>query len=245
MENREKDTKRTSDNIAPVTHDLYDIDWAIQYYFNEVIKPRVIDNDTLITVPVIYGSPDKWKSTRHDGFFRDEQNKVQVPLIMFRRTGFTNSREYPRQLDANKPEIYVTHASQYSEHNRYDHFSALYNKTKQKQFHNVIIPKYIEVTYDCVIWTRLLQQMNKLQEIINFAESSYWGEPNKFKFAARIPGFDTSIELNMGEDRAVKSTFTINMNGFIVAQNLQQQLIQSSEVTYSATKIILTEDENM
>ena len=41
---------------------LRDIDETIVYYFNNVIKPSVIQNGSRKNVPVLYGSPERWKA---------------------------------------------------------------------------------------------------------------------------------------------------------------------------------------
>jgi hypothetical protein len=58
--------------------------------------------------------------------------------------------------------------------------------------------------------------MNKLVESINYASDSYWGDPNKFNFRAMIDSYTTATEMNQGEDRTVKTTFTISLLGHIV-----------------------------
>lgn len=244
IKNRSKDTKRSDDKIKDFNLELFDIDFGIRYYFENIIKPQIQINDRTISVPIIYGTPDRWKSTRKDGFFRaGRTNKIQLPLIMYRRTNISNLREYPRHLDANNPELFVTHYTKYTAHNKYDQWSRLNQVKKQKEFHNVIIPKYIQLSYECLIWTRNVIDMNKIQEVINYAESAYWGDPQKFRFLATIDSFDKTIDIAEQEERAVRSNFNIEMKGFIVSKNIQQQLAQSSEKTFNATKIILSEKD--
>jgi hypothetical protein len=66
--------------------------------------------------------------------------------------------------------------------------------------------------------------MNKIIEAINYASDSYWGDPARFKFNARIDSFNTVIEVNDGKDRAVKSTFNIKLNGHIIPDVLQKDV---------------------
>jgi hypothetical protein len=47
------------DNVKPLTIGIQDIDEAVFYYFNNVIKPSVIQNGERLPVPVIYGSSRK------------------------------------------------------------------------------------------------------------------------------------------------------------------------------------------
>ena len=44
------------DTVKPFTVGLYDIDETILYYFNNVIKPTVVQNGKRTEVPVIYAN---------------------------------------------------------------------------------------------------------------------------------------------------------------------------------------------
>ena len=82
---------------------IQDIDESIMYYFQNVIRPFVIQNGTRIEVPIIYGSPEKWKSFQKDGYYRDQKGRIMAPLIMFKRTDITKNRAIANKLDANYP----------------------------------------------------------------------------------------------------------------------------------------------
>ena len=60
---------------------IKDIDEAVMYYFNNVIKPTVTQDGNLMAVKTIYASPERWKSIQADGFFRDSNGQIVVPLI--------------------------------------------------------------------------------------------------------------------------------------------------------------------
>ena len=71
------------DNTKPFTVGIQDIDESIMYYFQNVIRPAVEQNGNRIEVPIIYGSPERWKSFQKDGYYRDKSGKIMLPLIMF------------------------------------------------------------------------------------------------------------------------------------------------------------------
>ena len=52
------------DPVKPLSISLEDLDWAIMYYFQNVIKPFVIQNGVRVEVPIIYGTPEKWEIGR-------------------------------------------------------------------------------------------------------------------------------------------------------------------------------------
>ena len=100
--NRAKDLSFKDNKIKDISVGLEDMDQAIQYYFDNVIKPNVIQNNNRVAVPVIYGDAERWKSVQNDGFYRDQNSKVMVPLIMYRRTNIDKNRTLGNKIDGNK-----------------------------------------------------------------------------------------------------------------------------------------------
>ena len=90
--NRGNDISMRNDTVKDISVGLEDMDNAVMYYFNNVIKPTVIQNEQRIAVPVIYGSPERWKSVQADGFIRDASGRLMVPLIMFKRENIEKNR---------------------------------------------------------------------------------------------------------------------------------------------------------
>ena len=78
---RAYDARRDNDQVLDFSITLKDIDKSIQYYFNNIIRPTVVENESVISVPVIYMYPERWKSMQVDGFLRDKEGKLQVPII--------------------------------------------------------------------------------------------------------------------------------------------------------------------
>ena len=74
--NRSEKMSFKGDDVKPFTVGLQDIDEAISYYFENVIKPTVYQNNERLAVPIIYGSPERWKSSQKDGYLRDKQGKI-------------------------------------------------------------------------------------------------------------------------------------------------------------------------
>ena len=62
---------KDEDRAKPISIGLQDIDETIAYYFTNVIRPVAVQNNRQIEVPVIYGSPEKWKAVQADGYYRD------------------------------------------------------------------------------------------------------------------------------------------------------------------------------
>jgi hypothetical protein len=79
--------------------------------------------------------------------------------------------------------------------------------------------------------------MDKLVESINFASDSYWGDPKKFQFRAMIDSYSTQVSLEIGRDRAVKSTFNIVLNGYIIPESLNKEVASSNRL-FSTSQVI-------
>jgi len=228
-DNRGLDVSRSEDTQDDFRVGIKDIDTAIFYYFNEVIKPTVIQNGSPINVPVVYGSPERWKSMQADGYYRDKNGKMQAPLIVFRRETVEKNRNIGNKMDANNPNNYGVFSQNYSKKNVYDRFSALNNRVGTTEYYAVAIPDYVNITYSCVIFTDYVEQNNKLVEAINFASDSYWGDPSKFHFRAMIDSYTTSSEIVQGRDRIVKSNFTVNLLGHIVTDTVNALAVNSKK----------------
>lgn len=207
-------------DVKQMSIGLKDIDEAIVYYFNNVIKPTVVQNSRPLKVPVLYGSPERWVAVQKDGYYRDKNGKIQVPLIMYKRDSVEKNRTMGNKLDANKPLNFGIFEKKYSRKNIYDRFSALQNRVPVKEYYGVIIPDYVDITYSCVIFTEYVEQMNKLIEAVNFASDAYWGDSQRFQFRAMIDSFTPTVELAQGEDRAVKTTFSIKLLGYIIPDTI-------------------------
>jgi len=228
-----------NDDVKQFHVGLRDIDETIVYYFNEVIKPSVVRNGKRVNVPVLYGSPERWASVQKDGFYRDKNGKIQTPLIMFKRDSVEKNRQLGNKLDANLPNNFGIFKKKFSKKNVYDRFSALSNRNEVEEYYGVIIPDYVNITYSCVIFTEYVEQMNKIVESINFASDAYWGDPEKFKFRAMIDSYSTTTEMVQGQDRMIKTNFTINLLGHIVPDSINTSIANMNKF-YSKSAINFT-----
>jgi hypothetical protein len=241
--NRAHQVKR-DDDVGNFYIGLYDIDESIQYYFDNVIKPVVTENNELIRVPVLYGSPERWKSVQKGGYYRDVKNKIILPLIMYRRTSVAKNREYTNKLDANNPQLfYDIFKKKYTSKNKYDKFSVLHGRAPIEESYNIIVPDFVSITYDCIIWTDYVEHMNKLIESINYASDSYWGDPEKFKFKALISDYAITTDTPQGADRMVRSAFTISLTGYIIPDALNKELTQASLKSFSKAQMVISMKE--
>lgn len=240
LKKRANQVSRKEDKVKNLTVGIKDIDEAIYHYFNEVLKPQVSQNGKMINVPLVYGSPERWASMQKDGFYRDKNGKMQAPLIVFRRDSIEKNRQLGNKLDGNNPSNFGIFKKQFSKKNVYDRFGILNNRKPVEEYYAVAIPDYVNIAYSCIIYTDYVEQNNKIIEGINFASDSYWGDPSKFRFRAQIDNYTTSAEIVQGNDRIVKTEFTINLLGHIITDAINahphnnKKFYTKSEVKFGA-----------
>jgi len=142
---------------------LFDIDYAMMTYLEDVALPKLDYNGKSVSIPVIYGNSERWKGARRDGVYRDKKGSIQLPLMMLRRTSIAKDETMPMQ---NRHVSYPT-ITRYSKDNRYDRFTALGSSVKPKyELFNIVMPDYVEVNYECMVWTDYPYYDNK--DLIDF-----------------------------------------------------------------------------
>jgi len=226
----------------PYSVGLYQIDEALGFFFDEIIKPTVIEGGQTVQVPVIYGSPERWNSMKRQGFYRDGKSKLILPLIMYRKTNITrNDAMYFPRLD----QLYYVSAKKWDGKNKYDNFSVLTGQdarlktgwqNETDRYALTSIPNYVIINYEGIIWTAFIEQMNKIIEKVTFKDSTYWGDPDKFKFRTEIDGFDTAVELNTDSERMVKANFTMTLYGYILPEEIDGKL--TTRVSLAPKRIV-------
>ena len=235
--NRGKDLSFKDNKIKDISVGLEDMDQAIQYYFDNVIKPNVIQNNARVAVPVIYGDAEKWKGVQNDGYYRDPNGRIMAPLIMFKRNTIEKNRTLGNKIDGNKAHLFNVFETRYTQKNQYDNFSILTNRIPQKQFYVSVVPDYVTVTYDCILFTNFVEQNNKLIEAIEFASDSYWGDFNRWHFRTKIDSFAMSNTVEQGTDRAIKTNFSMTLSGYLVADTINKEMA-NADMFYSPSQLI-------
>ena len=238
-DNRALNTTRKTDKIKDITIGLEDIDSALMYYFKNIIKPTIVQDGNRIDVQIMYGSPERWQSVQADGYYRDTNGKAIFPLIMFKRTNIEKNRNLGNKIDGNLASLFQTFETRYNQRNQYDKFSILNNRIPSKQYYVSVVPDYVTVTYDCVILTNYVEQNNKLIEAIEYASDSYWGDANRWQFRTSLDSFGVTNTINTGEDRVSSTTVSLKVNGYLIADSINQHL-SDTNMHFSPAQIIFT-----
>ena len=202
-----------------------------------VIKPTVIQNGVVQKVPIYYGSPERWAQVQKEGYFRDLKGKIMMPVITYKRVSVEKNRNIANKIDANYPNNVQLFQKPYSVKNQYDNFNILNNRIPKKESYAVVMPDYVTLTYDFIISTYYVEQMNKIVEAMNYASDSYWGNKERFQFNARIDSYATTVELVTAGNRLVKTNFSLKLNGYLIPDTIQKELASVKKIS-NATQLI-------
>lgn len=222
---REIETRRDTDKQKNISVSLYDIDYNIKWYIENVIVPQLIDNGQIIKVPVIFSNPEKWASIREQGFLRDNKQKILAPLLMIKRNAVAprediNTSAVFRDAIAKDTNNAIVFEKKFTQENRYDQFSLLNGRPPLKEYYAVEIPNYIEVQYDVMLWTDTVVQLNELIEQVLFYDGKAFGDTYKFLTYIDTPTFD---QVNtVGEDRVVRCTISLRTKAYLIQENLNR-----------------------
>lgn len=241
-ENRHLEIRRDNDTFDGTTITLQDIDEAVNHYLSKDLGLSVKSNGKTIEVPVLYGSPERWKAVQADGYYRDKNGRIQTPLIMFKRTSIEKRRDLGNKLDGNKPNLYVVEQNRYSADNAYDTFNIVNNiRQPKREIYQVPVPDYLFVNYEAVIWTDFMAQNNKLVEAIEYVSDAYWGDKERYLFQTNVDSITNVNELQVGEDRLVRASFNFKLAGYIIPDTFKRTT-QAQPKQLTTSEIIITNE---
>jgi len=199
---------------------LYDVDLAIAEHMIDTVLPTVEILQEKQKVPVVYGNPERWKSIQKDGFLRDKKGMLQIPLVMFKRNSIARDDAFANTMNRH---ISYPSISKYSKKHRYDKFSAMTGTKKPVEFYDVVMPDYVNITYEVIIWTDFTEHMNKIVEAFQYATDEYWGDKEGFKFRVKIDNFDNTTEVSEGTQRIVRTNFTMAVYAYLLPEQFDNE----------------------
>lgn len=211
---------------------LFDIDYAMMSYLEDVALPTLTEGDgNLIKIPVIYGNSERWNGARREGIFRDIKGKIQLPLMMIRRTTVSKDESMPM---LNNHVTYQT-VTKWNKNNRYDRFTLLGNTKPSYELYNVTMPEYVEINYDCMAWTSFTEHLNSIIEALTFT-TDYWGDKKKFKFRTTIEDYTVINEVGEGTERINRVEFTLNVKAYLLPEKFDGE--NTTKKSFSTKKVV-------
>lgn len=212
---------------------LEDIDRAIMEYIDDIVLPQLDVMGEPIKVPLIYGNAERWKSIQKDGYLRDQDGMIQIPLTVLKRNSVETNESLINPVNR---QVSYPAVSQFSPKHKYDLFSKMTGFTRPKEQYNITIPDYIILNYEVVVWTDFTEHMNKILEAFQFAKDTYWGDKFGFKFLTTVSSFDTTGEIAEGSQRIVKTTFTLTVNAYLLPEKFNNK--PTTQKAFTIKKVI-------
>jgi len=219
---------------------LFDIDYAIMSYLEETVLPELDDNGKALKIPVIYGNSERWNGARRQGVYRDTNNKIQLPLMMLRRTSVAKNEAMP-MLNRHVSYQGVT---KWSKDNRYTRFSLLGNTIQPKyEIYNITMPDYVEVNYECMGWTSFTEHLNVVIESLTYASDEYWGDKQKFKFNTTISEYNVVNEVGEGTERINRVEFTLNVKAYLLPEKFDGE--NTTKKSMSIKRVVVSTETDV
>jgi len=201
---------------------LKDIDGSIINHIKNIIKPKVREANETIDVTVMYGNEERWKAVRKRGVLRDKNGSLVLPLIMLKRTTIGKNTLSGQGFDHDVKRKYasVVRNAGWSKDNRYDRFSV--QTGIKPKYENLVtgVPDYVDITYEFVLWTNYIEQMNTLIEEFIAQSATYWGDGKDMKFLCTMDNITDASEMNQDGERFIKSTFEIITKTYLLPEYL-------------------------
>lgn len=226
--NRAYEVRRDDDTFKTPSISPYDIDYAILYHIQQNIKPQVVENRNVIDVPVLYAAGETWAQIQRYGFARDKSNKAMTPLIVLNRTSMRDDERFDRLRGPNTNRIMsysIKTPQQLNSKN--DKLNKTYNTKNSETVALLTIPDRVIVDYELIIWTELTSQMNQVVQMIKNQHKSTWGDV--FKFTTFVTNYNFDTVNDLGTDRVVKSTLSLEVRGTLQPEyELQTSTVRKS-----------------
>lgn len=234
LSNYRRDTDGS--NAKNVNVSLYDVDYNIKWYIENVIKPTITENNSIITVPIVFASGEKWASIQRHGYLRDNQGKVLTPLLIIRRTGIEKRQDLEDLKVLESADNRILLERKYSKKNKYDQFSVLNKGAREREFYSLDVPKFVEISYELVGWANNTSQINEIIEQLIYFNGKAFGDTYKFITYLDSPAFETTNVV--GEDRLNKVTISVRTKGYLL--NAKGPSVQTMNSLIAPNRIVLS-----
>lgn len=232
-ENRAFDTKRDDDTFRTPAISIYDVDYAIHYYLNKVIRPQIQENERMVDVPIMFASGEMWAQVQKRGYMRDKQGKLLLPFGVLRRTSMMEDDRFIK-LDVNNTppghNLSIRQRVEQNFDNIRDRHSQTTNSKPNEEYYISVMPEFYRVEYDLVLYTAYTDQMNKIILDIIPTSNFVWGDSYKFRTKVNEFSFETISPSN--SERLVKAISTLSVDARLQNEyELRKSTIQKAFTT--------------
>jgi len=138
---------------------------------------------------------------------------------MLKRTSVEKSDVIPGyEHDIRRKYTEVVRNSGWSKDNRYTRFSVQMGDMPVYENLVTTIPNYVHLTYEFVLWTNFIEQMNPLIEAFMEYDKTYWGDKDTYRFITTVDSVSDASEMNQDGERFIKSTFSVTTKAYLLPE---------------------------
>jgi len=226
---------------------LQEIDTAVITHIRNIMKPKVKEQNEIISVPVLYGNEERWKSIKDRGTLRDKNGSIILPIIVIKRTSVGFDDAMPLSFDNDVQGKYISvirSNSGWSKSNRYDRFAVLTGQQPVQEFVKTGMPDFVTCNYSIVMMTSFIEQMNDLNSLWIEHLETYFGDQTSYRFLSSLDGdISNEIELESQGERMIRNEFSMTIKGYMIPEFTDNVFGKTAELgrAYKPKKVSFSE----
>ena len=211
------------------------------------MKPKVREQNEIISVPVLYGNEERWKSIKARGTLRDKNGVIILPIIVIKRTsvGFDDAMPLSFDNDVRGRFVSVVRSSSgWSKNNRYDRFAVLTGQKPVQEFVKTGMPDFVRCNYSIVMMTSFIEQMNDLNTLWIEHLETYFGDQTSYRFLSSLDGdISNEIEMESQGERMIRNEFSMTIKGYMIPEFTDNVFGKTAELgrAYTPKKVTFSE----
>ena len=224
-----------------------EIDTAVIKHIRNVMKPKIREQNEIISVPVLYGNEERWKSIQDRGTLRDKNGSIILPIIVIKRTSLAMNDQMPLSFDNDVKGKFISvvrSSSGWSKSNRYDRFAVLTGQQPVQEFVKTGMPDFVVCTYQIVMMTSFIEQMNELNNLWVEHLETYFGDQTSYRFLSSLAGeISNEIEMESQGERMIRNELTLEIKGYMIPEFTDNIFGKTAELgrAYNPKKVSFSE----
>ena len=226
---------------------LKEIDTAVIKHIRNVMKPKIREQNEVISVPVLYGNEERWKSVKRRNVLRDKNGTIILPIIVIKRTSLAMNPDMPLSFDNDVKGKYISvvrSSSGWSKNNRYDRFAVLTGQQPVQEFVKTGMPDFVTCSYSIVMMTSFIEQMNDLNNLWVEHLETYFGDQTSYRFLSSLDGdISNEIEMESQGERMIRNELSLSIKGYMIPEFTDNIFGKTAELgrAYNPKKVSFSE----
>ena len=226
---------------------LKEIDTAVIKHIRNIMKPKVKEQNEIISVPVLYGNEERWKSIKNRGTLRDKNGSIILPMIVIKRTSLGMNPDMPLSFDNDVKGKYISvvrSSSGWSKSNRYDRFAVLTGQQPVQEFVKTGMPDFVTCSYSVVMMTSFIEQMNDLNNLWVEHLETYFGDQTSYRFLSSLDGdISNEVEMESQGERMIRNELSLTIKGYMIPEFTDNVFGKTAELgrAYKPKKVSFSE----